>query len=240
MGNAGLKQHYETASKTGVLQISNNKPKLREIPTEVYKLSESLRNLDLSKNKISCISDDITKFKLLKQLNLCDNSIQVLPSTIANLKKLELLNVSHNSIQLLPHPIAELSNLKQIYLNNNKFKQFPKPLIGLKNLEVVDLSYNKIVEIPSGMANFHAMELNLSQNEISVLSEDLHEAPRLKILKLEENCLCLDTIRPSLLRDSKIHTLNVDGNLFESKQLAAVEGYNEYTERYTAMKKKMF
>ncbi|XP_038209351.1 leucine-rich repeat-containing protein 57-like [Zerene cesonia] len=238
MGNSGLKQHYETASKTGVLQISNHR--LKEIPEEVLNLADHLRNLDLSKNKISSIADDISKLKLLKQLNLNTNSIHDLPNSISNLKKLEMLNISSNSISKLPDSFSQLTNLKQIYLSNNKFKMFPVQLFGLKNLEVVDISNNKIVEIPSGMVNFYAAELNLSQNEITSLAEDFHQAPRLKILRLEENCLCLDAIQPSLLRDSKIHTINLDGNLFEAKQLASVEGYNEYTERYTAMKKKMF
>ncbi|XP_068628965.1 leucine-rich repeat-containing protein 57 [Battus philenor] len=238
MGNSGLKQHYDTAAKTGVLQISDHK--LKEIPTEVLNLSETLRNLNLSKNKICCIPDEINRLKHLKQLNLSVNAIETLPEPLFNIKKLELLNVSYNSISTLPHHFANLTNLKQVYLDHNKFKEFPLQLFGLNNLEFVDLSSNKITKIPEGMSNFYAAELNLSQNEISSLSEDLYQAPRLKILRLEENCLSLDAIQPSLLRDSKIHTINLDGNLFESKQLAALEGYNEYTERYTAMKKKMF
>ncbi|XP_041974169.1 leucine-rich repeat-containing protein 57-like [Aricia agestis] len=238
MGNSGLKQHYETASKTGVLQLSNSK--LKEIPPEVFNLSDHLRNLDLSKNKIPGIPDDISKFKFIKQLNLSSNSIQNVPTALANLKKLELLNLSCNNIASLPDSFENLSNLKQLYLNNNKFKLFPKQILELKNLEVIDLSNNKLVSLPDGMSKLTAAEMNLSRNEISSLSEDLHEAPKLKILRLEENCLSLDAIKPSLLRDSKIHTLNIDGNLFEPKQLASLEGYNEYTERYTAMKKKMF
>lgn len=238
MGNSGLKQHYETASKTGVLQISNHR--LKEIPEDVFHLSEHLRNLDISKNKIAHIPEDISRLKNLKQFNLSTNSIQVIPPSLANLKKLEMLNISFNSISCLPDSFSTLRNLKQIYLSNNKFKEFPTQLLGLNSLEVVDLSNNKLTEVPTGMSSLFAAEVNLSQNEISSLSEDLYQAPRLKILRLDENCLSLDSIYPSLLRDSKIHTLSVDGNLFESKQLALLEGYNEYTERYTAMKKKMF
>ncbi|KAJ0181089.1 hypothetical protein K1T71_003174 [Dendrolimus kikuchii] len=216
MGNSGLKQHYDTASKTGVLQLADCK--FKEIPIEVFNLSDKLRNLDLSKNKISVLPDEICKLKTLKQLNLETNKLEVLPNSLVNVKKLEMLNVSNNMISLLPQSFANLSNLKQVYLNNNKFNIFPKQLLGLHNLEVVELSNNKITEIPYGMAEFYAAELNLSQNEISAIGEDMHQAPRLKILRLEENCLGLDAIRPSLLRDSKIHTLNLDGNLFESKQ----------------------
>lgn len=238
MGNSGLKQHYETASKTGVLQISNQK--LREIPPEVLSLSEKLRNLDLSKNKLIYLPEDVSTLKLLKQLNLESNKLEIIPVCLSNLKKLELLNLSNNSIAVLPRSFSDLCNLKQLYMNNNKITVFPLEVLGLTNLEVLELSHNKITEIPYGMSELHVMELNLSQNEISVISEDMHQAPRLKILRLEENCLSLEAIKPSLLRDSKIHTLNLDGNLFEVKQLASVEGYNEYTERYTAMKKKMF
>lgn len=238
MGNSNVKQHYEIASKTGVLQISDHK--LKEVPLEVFNLCEVLRNLDLSKNKISFLPDDIAKLKHLKLFNLDTNKLQKLPDSMVNMKKLEVFNISNNCIISLPMSFSNLSNLKQVYLNNNSFKYFPLQLLGLPNLEVVELSNNKITEIPCGMSDFHATELNLSQNDISQISDDMHKAPRLKILRLEENCLNLDAIRPSLLRDSKLHTLNLDGNLFEPKQLMSVEGYSEYTERYTATKKKMF
>lgn len=238
MGNSSVKQHYETASKTGVLQLSDHK--LKEVPPEVINLGEILRNLDLSKNKLSNMPDDILRLKNLKLFNLDTNKLQKLPDSIVNMKKLEVLNISSNALSSLPLSFSNLSCLKQLYLNNNNFRHFPLQLIGLPNLEVVELSNNKITEIPCGMADFYATELNLSQNELSQISDDLHKAPRLKILRLEENCLNLDAIRPSLLRDSKLHTFNVDGNLFDSKQLVSIEGYNEYTERYTAMKKKMF
>lgn len=238
MGNSSIKQHYETASKTGVLQLSDYK--LKEIPIEALNLSDVLRNLDLSKNKLASLPDDMCKFKLLKQLNLDTNKIETIPEFIGNLKKLEMFNISNNLITFLPESFIKLGNLKQVYLNNNRLKEFPKQLLGLHCLEVVELSHNKITEVPDGMSELYAAELNLSQNEISSISEDMHQAPRLKILRLEENCLSLDSIRPSLLRDSKMHTINLDGNLFDPKQLMSVEGYNEYTERYTAMKKKMF
>ncbi|XP_004928550.1 leucine-rich repeat-containing protein 57 [Bombyx mori] len=238
MGNAGLKQHYETASKTGVLQIADCK--LKEIPIDVFSLCDVLRNLDLSKNKLSVLPDDLSKLKHLKQLNLDSNKLQALPESLINLKKLEVLNISNNFVQTLPVCLKNLNNLKQVYASNNKLQAFPKQILGLQSLDVLDLSHNKITEIPYGMSELYVIELNLSQNEISLIGEDLHQAPRLKILRLDENCLSLDEIKPSLLRDSKIHTVSVDGNLFEPKQLASLEGYNEYSERYTAMKKKMF
>lgn len=238
MGNTNRKQHYETATKTGVLQISNEK--LKEIPPEVFQLHDVLRNLDLSKNKLPVLSDEISKLKHLKQLNIDTNHVEALPESLSNLKKLEILNACRNTITKLPDSFVNLTNLKQIYLRKNKIRHFPPQLLGLKNLEVVDLSANKMTVVPLGMFELYVTELDLSENEISVIGDDLQLAPRLKILKLDENCLSLDAVKPGLLRDSKIQALSIEGNLFEIKKLSSVEGYNEYTERFTAMKKKLF
>ena len=72
------------------------------------------------------------------------------------------------------------------------------------------------------------------------LSEDLAQCPRLKTLRLEENCLTLQTFSPKILKESSISLLVIDGNLFDTKDLVQVDGYTEYMERYTATKKKMF
>lgn len=72
------------------------------------------------------------------------------------------------------------------------------------------------------------------------MSEKIADCPRLRTLRLEENCLQLSAIPPKILSDSKISVLTLDGNLFEMKSLAQVEGYDQYMDRYTAVKKKMF
>jgi Leucine-rich repeat (LRR) protein len=62
-------------------------------------------------------------------------------------------------------------------------------------------------------------ELNLNQNQISSLSASLAECPRLKTLRLEENCLSLAAIPTDLLTKSKVSTLCTAGNLFSEKQV---------------------
>lgn len=74
--------------------------------------------------------------------------------------------------------------------------------------------------------------------QISTLSPEVSRAPRLKVLRLEENCLELSSIPPSILSDSQVSLLSVEGNLFEVKTLRDLEGYDKYMERFTATKKK--
>lgn len=127
-----------------------------------------------------------------------------------------------------------------MYLSDNRITAFPLMFCGLKHLDVLDLSHNRLTSIPDGVAELHVTELNLNQNEISEISENLADCPRLKTLRVEQNCLQIKSIHRRILEDSKISNLTVEGNLFEMKQFPDLEGYDKYIERYTAVKKKLF
>uniref|UniRef100_A0A6V7JN14 Leucine-rich repeat-containing protein 57 n=1 Tax=Bracon brevicornis TaxID=1563983 RepID=A0A6V7JN14_9HYME len=238
MGNAKIKQHYETAKKTGTMNLSQRR--MMELPANLQTLAPTLRTLDLSNNLFKMIPDEIGMFTMLKQLNLNYNKLGTLPETMGNLVKLEILNVSFNLLHHVPESLSQLSNLKQVNLSTNHLTEFPLMFCGLKHLDMLDLSKNKLTVVPDGVAGLHVTELNLNQNQISVLSEKIAECPRLKILRLEENCLQLNAVPPRILKDSKISNIALEGNLFENKQIAHLEGYDQYMERYTAVKKKMF
>ncbi|GLV43761.1 uncharacterized protein CBL_06915 [Carabus blaptoides fortunei] len=238
MGNAGLKQHYETAKKTGVLKISQKK--LHEFPPAIRQLEGNLRTLDISDNKFTALPNEISCFIHLKHLNLSKNKLTKLPDCIGALTRLESLNASHNHLVSLPRTLSNLINLKQVYLADNQLKDFPLMLCGLKHLDMLDLSKNKINTIPSEASALNVTELNLNQNQISEISHYLAACPRLKTLRVEENCLQLSSINRKILTESKISNLALDGNLFEMKQFAEIDGYEAYMERFTAVKKKLF
>lgn len=65
--------------------------------------------------------------------------------------------------------------------------------------------------------NFHS--------QISSVSSSIASCPRLKTLRLEENCLGLSGVPHELLSDSQVSLLCVDGNLFKMKEFEEVEGY---------------
>lgn len=238
MGNSALKRHFETAEKTGVLNLS--KSKLTEFPKRLLVLNSNLRTLDLSDNSISLIPQEIGTFVLLKSLNVNNNKITELPEEIGDLVKLETLSFARNKLSILPQSLLKLSNLKHVYLGNNNIKDFPVVFCGLKHLEVVDLSSNMIESVPSEVGSLRAAELNLNQNRIAFLSDEIADCPRLKTLRLEENCLQISTFPIRLLNDSKVSLMTLEGNLFEMKSFTNLEGYDAYMERYTAVKKKMF
>lgn len=168
------------------------------------------------------------------------NKLQSLPDVIGEFVKLETLNAMNNVITYIPASFGKLKNLKQIQLSNNQISEFPSMFAGLKHLDMLDLSRNKITSIPAATKDLYCTELNLNQNQISTIAEEIADCTRLRTLRLEENCLQVTSIPVKLLKESTVSTILVDGNLFNNKQFTEMEGYNEYQERYTAVKKKMF
>lgn len=238
MGNKVVKQHFETAQKTGVLKISQQR--LTEFPPHMRSFPNVLRTLDLSENRFVHLPDDIGRFDLLKHLNLSDNRLAELPIVLGNLVRLETLNVANNLLVTIPRQLNALKNLKQVHLNNNQLLEFPTMFCGLKHLDILDLSRNKITKIPAEVADLQVTELNCNQNQIASLAVEIADCPKLKTLRLEENCLPISEIHPKILKESKVSNLHLDGNLFPPKQFNDLPGYEEYMERYTAVRKKMF
>ncbi|XP_053922970.1 leucine-rich repeat-containing protein 57 isoform X2 [Cuculus canorus] len=182
---------------------------LTEFPEDLQKLTSNLRTIDLSNNKIELLPPLIGKFSFLKSLVLNNNKLTALPEELCKLKKLETLHLNGNHLRQLPTAFGQLSALKTLSLSGNQLRTVPTQLCGLRHLDV-----------------------------ISQISVQISHCPRLKVLRLEENCLELSMLPQSILSDSQISLLAVEGNLFEIKKLRELEGYDKYMERFTATKKK--
>ena len=238
MGNqASVKNHLENASRTGVFQLSGSN--VSEFPKDIARIKDTVRSLDLSKNKLKVIPDYMGTFANLKHLNLNDNKVGTVPSSIGDLSKLESLSMRNNILVTLPRSLESLSHLRSVDLSGNHISSFPKQFVNLKHLDMIDLSRNKITEIPDGVEGLQVSELNLNQNQISKMSESIASCPRLKVLRLDENCLPVSAIPKKLLADSSVCLISVEGNLFEAKDFQELAGYELYQERFTATKKKL-
>ncbi|XP_029349805.1 leucine-rich repeat-containing protein 57 [Echeneis naucrates] len=236
MGNSAVKSHLETSQKTGVFQLTGKG--LQEFPEELQRLTGNLRTVDLSGNKIEVLPAAVGNFLQLKSLTLNSNRLTSIPNEIGKLKKLETLSLNGNRIQQLPPSLGQLRALRTLSLVGNQISEFPSGLATLRHLDLLDLSRNQIQNVPAGVSELQAIEINLNQNQISVLSADVSHCPRLKVLRLEENCLELSSIPLSILTDSQVSLFSVEGNLFEVKKLRDLDGYDKYMERFTATKKK--
>lgn len=236
MGNE-LSQHIDNSQKTGILQLRNFK--LNKIPPEIMPVAKFLRNLDLSNNRIHEIPTGLfAKLQILKTLNLANNKLDFLPNEISAMIKLETLNLCENLLQQVPPSIIQLKNLKTINLSKNSLQQIPKELCQIEKLDSLDLSSNRITQIDDYIGTLNCIELNLNENRIKKVSGCVSKCPRLKVLRLEQNCLELKAIPDDLLVNSNVALISIEGNLFTQKQFALMNGYDQYMERYTATKRK--
>merc|ERR1711942_23088 len=107
----------------------------------------------------------------------------------------------------------------ELTLSHNQLSAFPLSLLNLKQLAIVDLSSNRLTSVPEEIGQLEATELVLNCNQISCIANEISNCSRLKTLRLEENCLALNSIPKSLLVDSGVSLLALDGNLFDVKKL---------------------
>ncbi|XP_037417005.1 probable disease resistance protein At1g61300 [Triticum dicoccoides] len=103
----------------------------------------NLRMLCLQSNSIGLaesIAQTIENFTSLKYLDLSRNRLKSIPDELCSLVNLEHLNLSHNHLIQMPHCFRNLIKLKFLYLLSSGIVRIPKGVIlNLKALEVIDL-----------------------------------------------------------------------------------------------------
>lgn len=89
---------------------------------------------------------------------------------MGKLRKLETLVLNSNQLTQLPASFSQLKALRTLSLSANQFREFPSSLGSLRQLDVLDLSKNRIQAIPDEVSELQAIEINLNQNQVSVLT----------------------------------------------------------------------
>lgn len=143
------------------------------------------------------------------------------------MKKLETFHLQFNFLSSVPDSmLASLTGLKTLDLSHNRLKKFPPSLSSLKHLDYLNISHNALQALPEdNLQDLNVLELNLSSNSLPRLPVALSMCKRLKVLRVEENCLEIAGLPQEILVDSKVSLLCVEGNLFQQKDLQLLPGY---------------
>ena len=80
---------------------------------------QELRVVNLCRNEIEFIPEDLTKLPLLEILNLSYNNIKAVPECMANLKALRNVDLSHNSIRSIGNQFERMMNLASLDITSN-------------------------------------------------------------------------------------------------------------------------
>ena len=127
----------------------------------------------------------------------------------------------------VPEVFKNLTSLKTINLEENSIDVFPIVFIELKKLEVLNLAANKLKSLPESVHSLSVVELNLNRNRLASLPLQVAQCRNLKVLRLAENCLPLESIHKEILTESSVSTLELEGNVFLMKDLHQKDGYDQ-------------
>uniref|UniRef100_H2Z053 LRRCT domain-containing protein n=1 Tax=Ciona savignyi TaxID=51511 RepID=H2Z053_CIOSA len=154
-----------------------------------------LRNLNLSKNFITTLDCSFKGLSTLKQLDLSENKIsKIYEDDFSTLTNLTELNLSKNQLfQLDKNAFKNLPSLKVLDLRHNRLTTFlPGHLSGLAKLRVFMIAHNHLQTIDQHLftSSPHLEEIDLSSNVIQCLPQNVFELmSELKSVKLMSNQL---------------------------------------------------
>jgi Leucine-rich repeat (LRR) protein len=123
------------------VELNLSRQNLTELPEDISELTK-LKRLYANENKISSLSEQFNNLEQLVELDLSYNQLTELPDGLAKAKNLELVHLSHNKLTVFPTVLLRLQNLQHLDLRDNNLTALPKEIGNLKKLEVIYLSGN--------------------------------------------------------------------------------------------------
>ena len=112
----------------------------------------SLKNLSMSKNRLTTIPEDISLIRGLKTLTLQGNQLKEVPASIGELDNLEKLDLRSNQLVYLPASIGRLRQLKQLDASENQLLTLDPSICDLHMVERTEFKDNPLIRPPAAVA----------------------------------------------------------------------------------------
>lgn len=168
------------------------------------------RRVDLSKNQLARLPDELAQFEHLEMLCCARNQLVALPPSLGC--SLTSLDLSRNALTQLPEELfGRLASLRRLDLSRNQLAAVPTSIGELPTLVELDLAHNLLRAVPNISLLAALTVLDLSANRLSALppgTEQLTE--NLAVLELADNEITV--LPPNLHRLEALETLTLDGN----------------------------
>lgn len=120
------------------------KEKLTTFPDSALRAMSNLKELDLSRNRIKELPQDLSYLSKLKVLNLSSNRLTQLSAGIGQLTDLENLDCSSNDLSALPSALFDLNKIRELILYANSLESISERVGEFKQLEVLDVRGNQL------------------------------------------------------------------------------------------------
>ncbi|KAM4607386.1 leucine-rich repeat-containing protein 18 [Polymixia lowei] len=185
--------------------------------------------LDLSRNLIRKLPNNIGSLMSLCWLDLHSNKLEALPESIGQLMGLTYLNVSNNCLTStgLPSTMGSLTSLKTLNLGMNRLDALPPSMVALTGLQELGLFDNLFSELPEFVKVLTSLtKTNTKRNPISYTLGDEGEVSKDKSVVQEDMYLatesslcktCLERCRQERERQKRMRG-EARGGAFEEKR----------------------
>lgn len=145
---------FDAAKSNAITSINFSKNQLCEIPKRIIELKEMISDVNLSFNKLSCISQELCLLQKLTFLDLRNNFLSSLPEEMSSLTKLQTINLSFNRFKVLPAALYRIPTLEAVLISNNQVGSVdPHKMKLMENLSTLDLQNNDLLQIPPELGN---------------------------------------------------------------------------------------
>eukprot|EP00917_Polyrhabdina_sp_WS-2016_P020475 GHVP01043868.1.p1 GENE.GHVP01043868.1~~GHVP01043868.1.p1 ORF type:complete len:460 (-),score=65.81 GHVP01043868.1:350-1729(-) len=198
-------------SKTNLNMSSRG---LRQLPVSVFIEKDSVTTLDLTKNELEFLPEEITQLVHLERLALGGNKIKTLPRGITRLKKLKWLDFTENSSLIIPDFLSEMNSLLGVGLSACGLKSVPSSIWKLRGLLKAAFFSNTIRQIPRDIGNLKGLlKLDLSSNMIKKLPDEIGDLRELTWINLSNNLI--EELPDSIRNLTKLKELGLGNNLIK-------------------------
>lgn len=151
-------------------------------------LPKSLKEINLHKNNLKNIPDDLLRHLNINVIGVSDNKIENIDNLLSCSKRVFILNVNNNKIANLPEKSSQLK-INRFHCSSNLIKEVPDDIWMIKGLETIDLSNNQIKEIPPCHSQVRLYNLDISKNQIMRLDGSLFSNSKLHEINISDNYL---------------------------------------------------
>lgn len=189
--------------------------KLKDFPRELFKIADTLSQLDLSGNQLTDLPDDFWKFQNLRILFLSNNDFAVFPEVLGKMKNLDIVGFKANKIKAVPEDSIP-ENLRWLILTDNEINELPASIGKCKRLQKVMLAGNKLTRLPEEMVHCKRVELlRISANQLEAIPQWLFKLPKLAWLAFAGNAFNRTLLSPSVLPKLDWNELSIGEQLGE-------------------------
>ncbi|QQE63458.1 protein kinase [Leptolyngbya sp. BL0902] len=172
------------------LQRLNLSAQLTTFPAEIFDLADSLEVLDLSRNQLSTLPEDLPRLHRLKVIFLSNNQFETWPEVLAHCPHLRMIGLKSNRLTHLPEQ-ALPPQTRWLILTDNQLETLPAAIGTLPHLQKLMLAGNRLTTLPPELAHCRNLELiRLAANQLTELPPWLLTLPRLSWLAYAGNPFC--------------------------------------------------